>query len=41
VEVAVVDDVEEHIGSVGSVGEVAHLVNDEQMRVGVNEKSLA
>ena len=33
--VAVVDDVEEHVGGVGAVGEVADFVDDEDVRVDV------
>ncbi len=38
--VALVDDVEEHVGGVGAVGEVADLVDDEHGRVGVARERL-
>lgn len=39
--VAVVDDVEEHVGGVVAVGEVADLVDHEDVRVGVGGQGLA
>ena len=38
-QVAVVDDVEEHVGGVGAVGEVADLVDDEHVRVSVARRA--
>jgi hypothetical protein len=35
-----VDHVEEHVRRVGAVGQVAHLVDDEDRRVGVSRESL-
>jgi hypothetical protein len=40
VQVAVVDDVEEDIGGVGAIGQVAHLVDDEDVGVGVGGQRL-
>lgn len=37
-DVAIVDDVEEDVGGVGSVGQVADLVNDEHMRLRVGRE---
>ncbi len=39
-QVTAVDDVVEHVGSVGAVGEVVHLVDHEHVRVGVGEQGL-
>ncbi len=39
-QVAVVDDVEEHVGSVGSVGQVTDLIDDQDRRVSVAREGL-
>jgi hypothetical protein len=41
VSMSVVDDVEEHIGGVGTVSQVTDLVDDEESGVGVGRESLA
>ena len=38
---ALVDDMEEHIGRIGSIAEVAHLVNDQDVRMGVSRQGVA
>src|SRR5262245_22749750 len=37
---AIVDDVEEHIRSVSAIGQITHLVDHDQRRMGVGDESL-
>jgi len=41
VQVAVVDDLEEHVGRVGAVAEIADLVDDEDVHVGIGRQEMA
>jgi hypothetical protein len=36
----IVDDVEEHIGGIGAVGEIAHFVDDQDARLDVGRERL-
>jgi hypothetical protein len=40
-QVALVDDVEEHVGGIGPVAEIAYFVDDQHVRMGVGRQRMA